>query len=679
MATVYRPNNGLKTRDDYQFDEIENTFIPLKDGTQLSARIWMPKGANAQNSIPAVLEFLPYRKRDLTTFRDEITYPYLAHHGYAGIRVDQRGCGDSSGVVQDEYNEQELADCEEVLEWIASQDWCNGNVGMQGISWGGFNSVQLAYRQPPALKAIIVNGFTTDRYADDIHYKGGALLLANIQWANCMALRHSLPADPTISDDWREKWIERIHNLPRIGETWLTNQLRNDYWKHGSVCEDFSKMKTPIFMIGGYNDGYTNAVPKMLNNITCPKKALVGPWVHLYPHLANPSPQWEYLEDSVRWWDKWLKGIDNDADKHPDLTAYLCDMPTPRFGDEIKGRFVTVKNGFKNEKFSSVTFGLKKNHLTDVLNETDEILPICSPETTGFGAGQFFPFGPEEDFPTDQKLDDAHSLIFDTDEFKEDADILGQPTLTINLSADKPIANAFIRVSVVHPNGDVRRISYTPINMNHDENHEDVFPLSNNEIRNFTIMLDMIGERIHKGAKIRLSVSSAYFPMFWPNPEHTTIRVHTKGSSLTLPILNDADEFINDFSQNEGGKPLAKTDLKNGVYKRDISFDAKTGAITTTLTDFSGVSRFDAHGLEMEMNNTDRMSIHPTNPSCAMLESTFTSTWSRGDAWKCKSFSKQVLTCDKENFYLDVQIKVWEGKTEIFADSYKTTITRNGI
>ena len=678
MATVNRPNDCIALKDDYQYDEIENLFIPLKDGTQLSARIWLPKGKNAENPVPAVLEFLPYRKRDMTTFRDEITYPYLAHHGYAGIRVDQRGCGDSSGVIQDEYNEQELSDCEEVLEWIASQDWCSGAIGMQGISWGGFNSVQLAYRQPPALKAIIVNGFTTDRYADDIHYKGGALLLANIQWANCMNARHCLPADPLISDDWREKWLQRLQDIPRVGETWLTHQLRDDYWKHGSVCEDFSRMKTPVFMIGGYNDGYTNSVPKMLNNIDCPKKALIGPWVHLYPHLANPNPQWAYLEDSVRWWDKWLKGIDNGQDEQDDLIAYVCDMPAPRFGDDIAGRFITQKNGFKSDNFTTKNYGFKNHTLTDASDASDEVLSICSPETTGLGAGQFFPYGPPEDFSTDQKIDDAGSMIFDTNAFEQDTIIFGQPRLTINLSADKPIANAFIRLSVVHENGDVRRISYTPINMNHDDSHQHVSPLKSSEVRAYSSDLDMVGERIAKGAKLRISISSAYFPMCWSNPEHTTISVHTKGTNLTVPVLNNPIDAILDFAKNEGSQPNSKTQISEGNYSRIVNFNTDTGMVTTTLTDISGTSRFDDHGLELELNNTDVISILPKDPNSAKLDSVYTSKWSRGD-WSCSSKTHYIMTSDKDNFYLDIKITASEGATEIFSDAYVSTIKRNSV
>ena len=159
--------------------------IEMPDGCRLSARVWMP--ANAIDSpVPAILEFLPYRKRDGTTARDCLTHPYFAKNGYACIRVDMRGNGDSQGIMEDEYTDQELSDAEATIAWLAQQPWCSGSVGMMGISWGGFNSLQVAARQPSALKAIITLCSTVDRYADDIHFKGGCLLNENLGWGSTM-------------------------------------------------------------------------------------------------------------------------------------------------------------------------------------------------------------------------------------------------------------------------------------------------------------------------------------------------------------------------------------------------------------------------------------------------------------------------------------------------------------
>jgi len=184
--------------------EIAHQIIPMPDGVELSARIWLPKDA-AKNPVPAILEHLPYRKRDGTIVRDALTHPYLAGHGYACIRVDMRGNGDSQGLMDDEYSEQELQDAESVIAWLRAQPWCTGRIGMMGISWGGFNSLQVAARQPEGLEAIITLCSTDDRYTDDIHFKGGCLLSENMGWSATMFGYSSRPPDPALGSGGREE------------------------------------------------------------------------------------------------------------------------------------------------------------------------------------------------------------------------------------------------------------------------------------------------------------------------------------------------------------------------------------------------------------------------------------------------------------------------------------------
>ena len=226
--------------------EIEHTTIPLKDGTRLAARIWLPEDAEA-DPVPALLEYLPYRKRDGTHERDALTHPYLAGHGYAAVRVDIRGSGESEGVLADEYSQPELDDALEVIDWLASQPWCSGAVGMFGISWGGFNALQVAALQPPALKAIVTLCSTDDRYADDVHYMGGAKLAsADLGWGGFFFADMCHPPDPLlVGERWREMWLERLQNMPLFLERWLRHQRRDAYWRHGSVCEDVQRHPLP--------------------------------------------------------------------------------------------------------------------------------------------------------------------------------------------------------------------------------------------------------------------------------------------------------------------------------------------------------------------------------------------------------------------------------------------------
>ena len=147
--------------------------------------------------MPAVLEYLPYRKNDGTVVRDALRHPWFAGHGYASVRVDMRGCGDSDGFLADEYLLLEQSDGLEVLSWIAAQAWCTGKVGMFGKSWGGFNSLQIVAHDPPELGGIITLCSTDDRYSDDVHYRGGCVLAEKmLYWSSTMLAYDARPSDP---------------------------------------------------------------------------------------------------------------------------------------------------------------------------------------------------------------------------------------------------------------------------------------------------------------------------------------------------------------------------------------------------------------------------------------------------------------------------------------------------
>lgn len=261
-----------ETFDLESIEEIENVWIPLPDGCRLAARLWLPKSAR-MDPVPVILEYIPYRKRDFMRSRDEPIHRYHALHGYAAIRVDVRGSGDSDGILEDEYTASELADAIAVIDWLSQQDWCDGNVGMTGISWGGFNSLQVAALRPAALKAVITLCSTDDRYSDDAHYMGGCLLNENMQWGSILMLYTALPPDPDIvGESWRETWKQRLDALNPFPAVWMDHQTRDGFWQHGSVCEDWSAIQCPVYAVGGWADGYTNAIPRLLENLRGPKK-----------------------------------------------------------------------------------------------------------------------------------------------------------------------------------------------------------------------------------------------------------------------------------------------------------------------------------------------------------------------------------------------------------------------
>jgi putative CocE/NonD family hydrolase len=256
--------------------------------------------------------------------RDEPIHRWFAMSGYASIRVDVRGSGDSDGVLHDEYSPEEHRDALEIIAWIARQDWCTGAVGMMGISWGGFNALQVAALRPPALKAIITVCSTDDRYADDAHFMGGALLNENMQWGAILTLYSALPPDPEIvGERWREMWRERLEALEPFPALWMRHPWRDDTWKHGSISEDYGAIACPVYAIGGWADGYPNAVPRLVEHLTCPRKGLIGPWAHVFSHDGVPGPAIGFLQEAVRWWDHWLQGRDTGIMAEPPLRVWM--------------------------------------------------------------------------------------------------------------------------------------------------------------------------------------------------------------------------------------------------------------------------------------------------------------------------------------------------------------------
>ncbi|MEM1315066.1 MAG: CocE/NonD family hydrolase, partial [Pseudomonadota bacterium] len=458
-----------------EVEEVAHFHVPMPDGRRLAARRWAPKDA-ATRPVPAILEYLPYRKRDGTAERDALTHPYLAGHGYACVRVDIAGTGDSEGLFDDEYSEQEMRDGEAVIAWIAAQPWCSGAVGMTGISWGGFNGLQLAARRPPALKAVVSICSSADRYADDIHYKGGCLLGENLGWAATVLGWFALPPDPqTFGDGWREAWQARLEATPFLAADWTRRSARDDYWRFGSVCEDYGAIEAAVLAVGGWHDGYRNTPFKLLENLEAPCKAILGPWNHKYPHFARPGPTIGFLQEVLRWFDRWLKHEDNGAESDPALRAWLMDglPPAPNY-DERPGRWI-AEAAWPAASVERRSLTLTRDGLAP---QAERAAPfartVASGTECGGMTGEFFPFGfgPGE-LPGDQRPDDAYSACFDAEPAAAATDLLGAPMVRLSLRCDRPRGQVILRLCDVAPNGASALISHGMLDLRHADGHAD--------------------------------------------------------------------------------------------------------------------------------------------------------------------------------------------------------------
>ena len=649
----------------------ENLGIILSDGCRLSARTWIPENAH-EFPVPAILEYLPYRKRDGTIARDELTHPYFAKRGYASIRVDIRGNGDSQGIMLDEYTSQELNDAVEVINWLAKQPWCSGTVGMMGISWGGFNSLQVAALQPKPLKAIITLCSTVDRYADDIHYKGGCLLNENLGWGSTMWAYSSRPPDPAlVGQAWRKMWQERLEAEPFLPIGWLKHQRRDNYWKHGSVCEDFSKIKAATLAIGGWGDGYKNTVSHLVENLSCPVKGIVGPWIHKYPHFAVPGPRIDFLHEALRWWDRWLKNEKTNVENDPAYTVYLMDGVEPKSSyDYRKGQWVSFDQWPAQLPIKTLNlnkdFGLRKQK-----ENVRKI--ISSPQTCGLDGGEYCAIWLGPDLPGDQRIDDVNSATFTTEELTKQIDIVGAPRVKLKLRPTTSTAQISVRLNHIHPTGASTRITYGVFNLGYVDGFDNPRKLRKGETISIEFNLDQIAYSVSKGHKIRLSISNAYWPLLWPTPEKGAIEVIA--GSIDIPFINDGLYNFRQFLPEKADEPWKTKTIRKPTNTRKVIRNIGSDEVTVEIIDDFGSVRDLTHDLEIGSIAREWWTIQPDDPLSANGRTHWTEERSRGE-WKTRTETFATMRSDAENFYIHAKLEAYENEKLFFEKEISETINR---
>jgi uncharacterized protein len=659
---------------------IENTWIPLADGTRLAARIWMPEDAE-QNPVPAILEYLPYRKSDGTAFRDRGMHAYFAGHGYAAIRVDMRGSGDSDGLLLDEYLPQEQQDALEVIAWIANQPWCTGNVGMMGISWGGFNSLQVAAHRPPALKAIITVCSTDDRYTDDCHYMGGCVLGSDLlNWASIMFAYCSLPPDPqVVGERWRAMWFERMEGLQPFVESWLSHQQRDDFWKQGSVDEGYGDIACPVYAVGGWVDPYTNAIPRLLEGLSVPRKGLIGPWAHAYPHIAAPQPQIGFLQESLRWWDYWLKGIDTGVMDEPMLRVWMPEFVLPQaLEPDWPGRWV-AEASWPPAQVTPLTYILSEDHLVDA-PQPPRTVTFQGVQTNGSMAGVWCPYGGKFGMPTDQRIDDGLSMCFTSEPLQDPQEILGFPEVNLELSVDQPDALLAVRLCDVAPDGDSRLVSWGLLNLTHRDGHDRPTPLEPHRVYMVKVQLNVAAYRLKSGHRWRVAISPTYWPHAWPSPIAVKLTIHTgEHSRLILPLRTPSglDDSLAPFGLAEGAPQLEYESLRTEDGRRNISYDAITGRMQMVDCIDEGRNQL-SNGLIYDSLITNTFSIQERQPTSASVQCDRQIEISRGD-WNTRVQTHSVMTGDQNYFYLTNILDAYEHDVRVFTKSWTKKIPRQMV
>jgi putative CocE/NonD family hydrolase len=661
--------------------EIENTWIEMPDGVKLAARIWLPPEAE-RRPAPAILNYCPYFARLFTRPDDDARFPYYAAHGYACVRVDIRGSGDSQGKPLDEYVKQEQDDGVEIIKWIAAQSWCSGAVGMEGISWSGFNSLQVAARRPPALKAIITHCSTDDRYRDDAHYKGGCVVQDMFDWGTAFLAFQGQAPDPAMtgSADWRQSWLERLNSVDFNLTHWLEHPNRDDFWKHGSVIEDYGQIACPVYAIGGWVDAYKNSIFRLLGGLTVPRKGLVGPWTHIYPHQGAPGPAIGYLEEALRWWDHWLKGVDTGIMREPMLRVWMQNEAAAPGLKSVPG-YWAAEESWPAKRITGKTYFLNHESRLDTSAADETALVLDPVQTVGVVSGKWCPSGAggveslDTELPFDQRLDDSRSIVFDSLPLQEPFEILGTCSLSLDLAVDKPVAFVAVRLNEVRPTGESTRITYGVLNLCHRESDANPSALVPGQRYTAKISLDNAAHRFHAGNRLRIAISTTYWPLILPAPEPVRLTLFTGASRLTLPVRpgRAADGQLRPF-----GPPqvpvVAVQPVSANPGTHVIEWDAvkKRQVIKQDIGD--SVVLLPPIQTRLVWKSSSRSEIGETE-AAGSIATRYVVGWER-DQLRPRVEATSTITTTRAEFLIKGELNAFDGKEKVFTKVWDRRIPR---
>jgi putative CocE/NonD family hydrolase len=658
--------------------EIEHCWIPMTDGTRLSARLWLPQ-TQGNHPTPAIIEYIPYRKRDMVRLRDERNHPVFARHGYACIRVDMRGSGDSEGLMADMYSPEEISDGLGVIQWVAEQDWCNGKIGMMGTSWGGTSSLQMASLRPDPLKAIIAVCATDDRFNDDIHHMGGCLLTDTLEWgATLPAILASPPNPETVGPNWREMWQERLDRSTFPLENWIRHETRDAYWRHGSVSENLENISCPMLLVGGWVDRYSNTVMNLLSRSHNPSWGIVGPWGHHYPDAAAPGPGINFQAEALRWWDRWLCGRQNGIEEEPRLRVWRQEYVSPHNKVHERPGSWIAENQWPSTNVTPRTYLLGSGSLSDS-SKVGRAKTAFVPNSlrTGSASGDTGYFGRDGGLPLDQREDDALSLVFDTQPLESPIDILGHAVVNVALEVDQPVAALVVRLNDVAPDGTSSRVTFGICNLSLDQDGVEDQGAKPDAPRTVEIQLPNTAYRFGEGHRIRLAFSTSYWPMIWPAPKLVRMTLHPKQTRLSLPCrqtdLPESAVVLPTDPESEAPSPKAR--MEGAPLDRWSRHDIVTGTIRTGWHQPLTRIAFNEIALEFAFETEAEFQITPDEPNSASSEFRHRLQFTRSGS-VIEVISTAKLQSSVSDYHIFGRLEVWENDALVFEREWQPVISR---
>ncbi|WP_020135905.1 CocE/NonD family hydrolase [Streptomyces sp. 351MFTsu5.1] len=654
----------------------------MPDGTLLYARVWRPL---TPEPVPAILEYLPGGLTDSTAARDGRRHPWYASHGYAAVRVDARGHGASEGVPGEPYGTAEPADGVGVIDWLAAQPWCDGRVGMIGSAGGGFGSLRIAALAPGPLKAVVTVCGTDDRYDNDVHHLGGSVLAVDTH--ACAAATLALacrPPDPLhVGEAWRDMWLRRLETVEPPLHTWLAHQTRDAYWRRNSVREDYGAIDAAVLAVGAWHDPYRDTVLRLVEHLPADRvRGIIGPWTHPHPDHGLPGPVTGLLRETLRWWDQHLKGIDTGVMREPLLRAHISDShpPTAAYGT-LPGRWAG-EPVWPSPHVTTVSYGLQ-----------GPAALVRSPQHTGVDAGRFVPLGQDADLPPDQREEDARSACFD---FAVGAEtwVLGRPRVRLRVTSEVSRGQVVARLCDVAPDGSSTLVTRGALNLSARLGPDRAVPWEPGATQEVAFELNGAGHAFRPGHRIRLAVSSAYWPWIWPQPESQAgFSLDPAGSFLELPVrardasLGHAPSDIA-FEEPEQSVSLgvargvaadgwSPVTLDEPRPARLVVRDVAKGEWRLEIDPRYGGTRVYPDGLECTEDVRESYTIDEQDPLSARARSDWSIRLHRPElAWDTTVRTRSEISCDGSDFHTSNEVICAEGGEVVFHRTWEKRIPR---
>jgi putative CocE/NonD family hydrolase len=655
---------------------LEEAWIPMRDGVRLAADLWRPKGPGDGGRFPVLLEYLPYRKTESRGDRYSL-YAYFARRGYVVARVDIRGTGNSEGMlIPYEYSEIEQRDGEDVIAWLARQSFSNAKVGMFGISWGGFNSIHMAMRNPPALKAIIAVDATDDLYQDDVHFMDGMMHVDS--WEMSQDLANALPGAPEYRID-ANYFAERFDTPPWM-LTYKRQQRDGPFWDRTALKTRYESIRIPTFVIGGWYDGYRDSVPRMLEHLKAPVKAIIGAWNHTLPDEPYPKPGFDWRREAVRWFDRWLKGRDTGIMEEPRFAVYVRHWHPPGpYLEEAPGQW-RYEDGWPVARIRERTlFPGPDGSLAEAAAPAATQLLRYVPTSGVEAGGPVMWFG---DVAPDQRPSDAFSLVYETPPLEEDLEILGFPRAMLEVSADAPQADWFARLNDIAPDGTDTLVTAAGQNGAHRVSARD--PKAIEPGRRFPLEIEMhfTSWVFPKGHRVRLAVANAQWPMIWPTPYPMTTSLYLGpgASRLLLPVVPGVErprpvylpisigtDHLPGFETLDLGPTSGYGEISS-VDRNPQKGTAKVVATSTSATRYPWGEEHDTESITHEAEDA-----HPEKTSVLGEYGTTVKLADRTLRWE----SRVLFRSDRENFYYSGRRRLLKDGVLVREKSWEQTIPRD--